>query len=76
VQAEAEAEFQRERAMVDEVVRRIQQEDALEAAARRAKQVRARARTGAHGRTCMNMFAAAQAAEPTFSECHSLSMVW
>lgn len=39
LQAEAEREFRRERDMVDEVVRRIQQEDAMEAAARRSKQV-------------------------------------
>lgn len=38
LQLEAEREFQRERAMVDEVVRRIQQEDAMEAAERRSKQ--------------------------------------
>jgi Trichohyalin-plectin-homology domain len=38
LQRAAEAEFARERALVDEVVLRIQQEDALELAARRAKQ--------------------------------------
>jgi hypothetical protein len=38
LQRQAEAEFAAERALVDEVVARIQQEDRMELAARRAKQ--------------------------------------
>lgn len=45
LQRQAEAEFNAERALVDEVVARIQQEDRMELAARRAKQ----ADTKVHG---------------------------
>lgn len=44
LQRQTEAEFAAERALVDEVVARIQQEDRLETAARRAKQAETKVR--------------------------------
>jgi hypothetical protein len=46
LQRQAEAEFAAERALVDEVVARIQQEDRMELAARRGKQADTKVRTG------------------------------